>query len=231
MCRSKRPKAIFFDVGGVLLSYSAWKIADQALDNELKRKFPGLNIRQLHKIWSYEWDKRHRLVLSSGFEKIRKQAEIGLYRALIQLNCKSTRAYVKRTLNTWYAVAEKNSEAMPGASDVLKLLSSSGYRIGIITNADWDVVIPHLKRADLLKFIDYEIISSRIRSYKPHLRPFREALRISKLKPQEIVFVGDNVDTDIEPAKRIGMRALLLGRRKRKGASISALKDLLELLL
>lgn len=226
--RSKKPKAIFFDVGGVLLSYSAWRMADRYLDKELRRRFPRLNARQLHEVWSEEW--AHRLGHAGEFEQMRKKAEIGLYRAFLRLDCRPTRGYVRRLLSAWYAVAEENAEAMPDASIVLRELRSSGYRIGIITNADWDVVVPQLKRTGLLKYIDYKIVSSRIRSYKPHLRPFREALRKSKLKPREAMVVGDNVKTDIEPAKRIGMRALLLGRVKNGEASISALKELLELL-
>jgi len=228
--RSERPKAVFFDVGGVLLSYSSWRAADRHLDRELSRRFPRLNVRLLHEAWSEEWDKRHRLSLSGRFERMRGQAETSLYMALKRLGCRPTRDYVRAALNSWYVEAEKNVEAMPGASDVLRGLSSGGYRIGIITNADWDIVVPQLKRMGLLKYIDYRIVSSKIRSYKPHLRPFREALRESGLKPREAMVVGDNVETDIEPAKRMGMRALLLGRGKRGEASISGLKELLKLL-
>lgn len=226
-CKPGKPKAIFFDVGGVLLSYSAWIKADLDLDQELRNKFPRLNIRQLHRAWEHKWAKQH--LLANGFVTMRRQAENSLHVALMQQNCRSTRAYEKRVLRAWYDVAEKNAEAMPDASYVLKELSSGGYRIGIITNADWDVVVPHLRRTNLLKYIDYKIVSSKIKSYKPNLMAFSEALRISGLKPEEVAFVGDSVKNDIEPAMKVGMRALLFGSGKRNDRAISGLKCLLEI--
>jgi len=165
--KSKRPKAVFFDVGGVLLSYSPWKKADRDLDQELGMMYPRLNVRQLHEAWSVEWDRQHRLNLAGDFETMRSQAEDSLYRALMGLGCRPTKAHVRRALNAWYRVAERNAEAMPDAARVLRKLRSSGYRIGIITNADWNVVIPHLRRTGLLRYIDYKVVSSRIRLTSP----------------------------------------------------------------
>jgi len=44
---------------------------------------------------------------------------------------------------------------------------------------------------------------------KPDLRMFRRVLEVSGFEPGECVMVGDKVVDDIEPAKRIGMEAIL----------------------
>jgi len=224
-----RIKAIFFDVGGVLLSYASWKKADKYLDRALKKRFPKLNIKKLHEIWAVEWSRRNRATSDKGFETMRSQAENSLHLSLVSLGFIPTKTYVKSVLDIWYKIAEKNAEATPGARRMLAKLKCSGYRTGIITNADWNVVIPHLRRAGLLGYIDYKIVSSRLRSYKPDLKLFKEALRVSNLKPEEIVFVGDSADLDFKPAREIGMIPLLFNRKEGRGR-ITNFEELLEFL-
>ncbi|MEM2885234.1 MAG: HAD family hydrolase, partial [Thermoproteota archaeon] len=202
-------KAAFFDVGGVLLESAYWRKADRQLDLALKESFPNLDFRKLHETWAEKWSRRNRAASVEGFETMRNMAEKSLYESLVSLGCIPTKARVRRALDAWYAAAERNAKAMPGAKRALKRLKSLGYRTGIITNADWNVVIPHLRRAGLLGLIDYKIVSSRLRSYKPDQRLFKEALRVSKLRPEEVVFVGDSVEFDFEPAREVGMAPLL----------------------
>jgi HAD superfamily hydrolase (TIGR01549 family) len=226
----RRPRAIFFDVGGVLVSHSGWRVADARLDEELRKGFPDLDIQRLHDVWAEEWSRQHEIMFKKGFETMRSQAEKSLQRALARLGCKSNAMGVRRLLDTWYKVAERNAESMPDAKEVLMKLSDSGYRIGIITNADWNVVIPQLRCVGLLKYVDYKIVSSRLRSYKPNMRNFREAIRASKLKSEEIMFVGDSVEVDVEPAERIGMIGLLMSKGDGGEGTISGLKELPGLL-
>ncbi|MGQ9514282.1 MAG: HAD family hydrolase [Thermoproteota archaeon] len=224
----KRYKAVFFDVGGVLLDYTAWKKADARIDKEIKRRYPKLNLLKLHRLWIKEWSKQQAHALKD-FQTMRRQAEVSFYEALRQLGCNPTRKCVKEILDRWYKTAEKNVRAMPKASYVLKKLRSMGYQTGIITNADWNVVIPNLRRAGLLDLIDYKVVSSKIGAYKPQLRLFKEAIAVSKLRPEEIIYIGDSFEKDMMPAKRIGMNVLLFCREGGGVKTISALNDVLDL--
>lgn len=64
--------------------------------------------------------------------------------------------------------------------------------------------------------LDYHDFDPRIYCYdqgwvKPDPQPFLAAIEALSMKPGEIVYVGDRVDVDIEGAKAIGMKTILVG--------------------
>ena len=59
---------------------------------------------------------------------------------------------------------------------------------------------------------------------------FALALAEAKLAPEQVLYVGDSVQFDIEPAKSIGMRAVLIDRHaERSNADNSSIRSLREL--
>ncbi len=46
---------------------------------------------------------------------------------------------------------------------------------------------------------------------KPEPAPFLAAIEALKLKPEEIVYVGDRTDVDVDAAKAVGMRTIFVG--------------------
>lgn len=66
--------------------------------------------------------------------------------------------------------------------------------------------------------LNYHDFDPRIYCYdqgwvKPEPAPFLAAIEALKLKPEEIVYVGDREDVDIEGAKEVGMKTILVGGR------------------
>jgi putative hydrolase of the HAD superfamily len=53
-------------------------------------------------------------------------------------------------------------------------------------------------------------------------------LELLDVAPDEAVMVGDTVEDDIEGARAVGMRALLVDREGRYGDDLEALDDLRE---
>ena len=106
-------------------------------------------------------------------------------------------AYIKKKLTCL--------EPYPGVKRVLSRLRRKGLRLGIITDA------PRLKaykRLDLMGIADYfefVIGFEDTGRHKPSPLPFRRALKLLKLKPNQIMYVGDSIDRDIKGAKAIGM--------------------------
>ena len=111
------------------------------------------------------------------------------------------------------------------------------YRLGILSNADDDFLVPCLERNGL----DFELIvtSERVGFYKPHeaiFQSFAEAVGVSN---DEVFYVGDSPFADVLGAKRAGMRVAWVNRhgaKLREGApspdhEIASLEGLLDLLL
>ena len=95
--------------------------------------------------------------------------------------------------------------------DVLRELHASGLKIGLITNSHRCLASfqGHFALGGLFSVA----LSSLEHGYmKPHPRIFEAALRAVDVEPAEAVMVGDSVCHDVEGARRLGMRAILVAR-------------------
>lgn len=94
-------------------------------------------------------------------------------------------------------------------SDAAKCLEilSGRYKIGIIANQSLGTK-ERLEQHGILQYIDLVIASAEEGVAKPDKRIFEIALNRSNCKPDEAVKVGDRIDNDIVPAKRMGMHTV-----------------------
>ena len=81
-----------------------------------------------------------------------------------------------------------------------------------------------MKAAGLEPFFDFAIYSSDTPYRKPHPSIFQLAIESLKLKPEEILFVGDNIRLDIVGAQNVGMKSAWINR-ERKNNSIDGEPD------
>lgn len=106
--------------------------------------------------------------------------------------------------------------------DVLRALRASGITMGLITNS-------HRCLASFQTHFELEglfavTLSSLDHGYmKPHPSIFEAALRAVGAEPSEAVMVGDSLSHDVEGARRLGMRAILVARAGRD--SVHCLPD------
>lgn len=121
--------------------------------------------------------------------------------------------------------------------DVLRSLSASGIRVGLVSNSH-RCLSSLASHFGLEGLIDAGISSSEHGLMKPHPSIFRAALAAMEVDPGEALMVGDSVRHDIEGAIRAGMRAALLHRGQAphpaasslNAAGIPVLRSLSELL-
>lgn len=83
------------------------------------------------------------------------------------------------------------------------------FRLGIIANQPAECRAS-LQRRGLTDLFDAMVISEEVDLYKPDPALFRHALELTGADPGRSVMVGDRRDNDIEPARNVGMRTVLL---------------------
>ncbi|MCK6544596.1 HAD-IA family hydrolase [Myxococcota bacterium] len=114
----------------------------------------------------------------------------------------------------------------------LEALRARGIGAGVLSN--WDYRLPVLLDAlALTPYFDPILVSSIVGMSKPDPAFFVHAAERVGRAPSEIVYVGDHVDLDLEPALAIGMRAYLIDRRGRHAGdrvitSLAALLDAVD---
>lgn len=95
----------------------------------------------------------------------------------------------------------------PQAEAILAYLRDRGYGIGVIANQSPGSV-ERLRGWGLLSYIDVVAASAELGVAKPDRAIFDRALEMAHCGPQEAVMIGDRLDNDVAPAKRLGMAAI-----------------------
>lgn len=93
----------------------------------------------------------------------------------------------------------------------LQDLASGGYLIGLISNSH-RCLASFQQHFDLHGLITTAISSSEHGYLKPHPSIFEAALKLTGVEAIESVMVGDSLKHDIEGARRVGIRGVLVRR-------------------
>jgi HAD superfamily hydrolase (TIGR01549 family) len=99
----------------------------------------------------------------------------------------------------------------PGTVDAIKKLFNAGIKLGIIANTEWSGT--SMDRAfegiGLLPYFYYRVYSGDVKLRKPDLAIFEYAENIANAKGKRVLYVGNDIENDILPAKKFGWSAAL----------------------
>lgn len=112
--------------------------------------------------------------------------------------------YFGLTKTPWHHEDEKPYN---DAEDILKNLKTKGYKIGVIANQSLGTR-DRLDNWGLMKYIDLVIASAEEGVAKPSPEIFNRALERAGCKAENAVMIGDRLDNDICPAKKLGMKTI-----------------------
>ncbi|MBM3698910.1 MAG: HAD family hydrolase [Actinobacteria bacterium] len=184
-------KAATFDIGGVLYSDDAFKRAI----------FSALN--QLTTVSKSDFDQVYLSHLKSQSGSLRSK----LCEAFLgSLDKKGE--LMKLTNIRW--LFNDNDQYQDGRECLIKL-KQAGFRIGIVANQPKSSA-DRLKQDDLMKYIDFLGISAIVGFEKPDPAFFKLAIEELALAAEEIIHIGNRIDTDVRPAKALGMKTVWVRR-------------------
>ena len=99
-------------------------------------------------------------------------------------------------------------------SNIFEKLKERNVVLGVISN--WDSrLTATLESLELANHFNFILPSAVVGSAKPDRKIFEEALRLSKVQPHEACHIGDEIKTDVEGARNLGIHAILLDRDNR----------------
>jgi putative hydrolase of the HAD superfamily len=120
----------------------------------------------------------------------------------------------------------ENFELYEDAFPTLEELRAAGLQIGLVSNGIRDLTefVAH-HRLDVDAIVD----SRSHGRVKPHPTIFEAALDLLGVRAADAVMVGDSLEEDVEGARALGMRAILIDREGRHPELEGRLTDLLGL--
>jgi HAD superfamily hydrolase (TIGR01662 family) len=218
-------KAVVFDLYRTLMtSHEAFESLEEALSKILREA--GYEV-YFQEIWA-----ARQFVSFIDYTRGRANSVHEYYaRVLERLEIRPDKLLIDKFVNK--DLEMQKVELYPDVAPTVDKLRNIGVETAIVTTiATWRFV-PLLEENKIE--IDYICTAKEAGAVKPNPRIYRAVLKRFGISAQEAMMVGDDVKTDILPAKLVGMKAILLSRGTRiecRDADhiISSLNEITDLL-
>ncbi|MFY9329324.1 MAG: HAD family hydrolase [Georgfuchsia sp.] len=204
-------KGIFFDVGGTLYSYRniqpTMMLLFEKMAARLELEHDITEVARHYQLANKEAD-RH--FADKPFYLFRDYCETIFANFLNRID--------KQHLHNHFSWFEENHRGMlVGCMELhtdchatLDRLKDMGLYLSAVSNADENQLAPLIERAQLPRWLTHWTCSETAQSCKPDRRFFEIALKKSGLAADQVLFVGDSLEQDIEGAHATGMATVLI---------------------
>lgn len=186
-------KAVFFDVGGVIL------LSKKISFRKKLAKFLGIDYKRNEM-------KIHRIV--DTFVKGGMTENEFWKRSFQTFNMPPKKGYKKFILKEFHENWELNKETIK----IVESIKALGYKVGVISNT----IKPHVeycKRKGWYKPFDVVALSNEVGMKKPEKQIYRFALKKMGVKANESIFI-DDIEKNLIVARKLGMKTILFKNNK-----------------
>ena len=205
-------KGIFFDLYGTLLLYgdmrAAWEDWLAAFHGELTGAGFDVDRGRLTEHLDGILSKPEPHASTRG----RTVLERRIVASCAQLDFHLSETQVARLADAVVHAWQQHVSMDPHAISVLSHLSRT-HRLALVSNFDHEIHVHGLLRdLELTAHFESVVISGEVGVKKPDPRIFEGALTATGLRPEEVVYVGDD-EVDVHAARSAGMRPVRIRRR------------------
>ncbi|MBT4723287.1 HAD-IA family hydrolase [Candidatus Falkowbacteria bacterium] len=120
--------------------------------------------------------------------------------------------WLNKIAKTYWQSTNKNLKIFPGVIETLEFIKRNGLKICIVSDLLTTVQLIKIKDLKIEKYIDYVVTSEEVGVEKPDKRVFIEALKKCKVKPAEVIMVGNSCTRDIAGAKGMKIETVHFGK-------------------
>ena len=220
-------RAVVFDLYGTLLGgdvYTDVETKDEGLSRLLREA--GYDV-YYQEVWS-----ARQLVMFIDYPRGRADTPQEYYakvleRLEIPVDQRLVEALVKK------ATEFERVRLYPDVAPTVNALKARGIKTAILTTIPtWR--FKYLLEENSVK-IDFICTAREAKAVKPNPKIYTTVLETLQVKPDEALMVGDLLETDVTPPKKLGMKGVLLCRTQRKESKeadyvITSLTELLDLI-
>jgi len=142
----------------------------------------------------------------------------------------------KKTLRDIVKLQESNPyQLYSDATEAVIKAKKSGLRTAVVTTVAYFQFKKAIK--PIKKYFDFVMTGFEAGCDKTNPKMYRKVLEILKVKPEEAIMIGDNIQVDVLLPKKLGIHAILLDRKgqnlkcKAAKAVVNNLQQALEIIL
>ncbi|MFZ9101066.1 MAG: HAD family hydrolase [Candidatus Planktophila sp.] len=181
-----KPNAVTFDIGGIIYSDDVFKRAIYGALEELAGKIDSARFEEIYvgHLKSQSGSLRSKLCLEF----------LGSLEAKEELMAKATALW-----------KFSDADLYGDAKNCIEQMRAQGYAIGIVANQA-ATVVDSLTAHGITPLIDFMGVSALVGLEKPNPEIFQQAMSALGCAPEQIIHIGNRLDTDVLPAQALGMR-------------------------
>ena len=185
-------KAVLFDLDNTLLDF--WKMKRKASDSAAQAMIKaGLKLPKK----KTEEELFHKYVKDIEGERV--------FQKFLKEKQQYSEKILAAGINAYLKTKQQYLKTYPQVKLTLMKLKKRKLKLGLITNAPKLKAYQRLDALGLTNFFDLIIAEAK----KPAKKSYQSALKQLKLKPEEVLIVGDNPKLDLRRAKEMGMKTCL----------------------
>lgn len=109
--------------------------------------------------------------------------------------------------NIWSEKHKEHVELYDGVLETLAYLHEK-YQICVVTDGNERRQKYKAKKSGILPYVDYVVTSAEVGHTKPHPAIYQKAMELLKMKPEEVLFIGDRFSSDLLGANELGIACI-----------------------
>jgi len=192
-------KAVLFDLDNTLIDFI-----------KMKREACRSAVKAMRKVGLKIDEKTCLEKLMDTYYRVGLESDVAITTFLKELTGKVDENILQAGIEGYLKAKPKFLKPYPYVLETLETLKSQGLKLGIITDARREKALQRLDAMNITKFFDIIVTYTESKVKKPDLLPFKLAIEKLDLRPEDILLVGDSIRRDIEPAKKLRMKTLLV---------------------
>ena len=212
-------KGVLFDFGGTLLSYNREEIFRSLLE-EKGITVTKESVARAYEVVEPEWYKRFPGLGSQPVtDEILAQLDLMVLESLgINADNQDLAHFITKN---WWRREEQLPQSLvrrayPDTLPCLERVRERGLKMGVVSNIESEQRLrKELGLIELSGFFPVLVASGSVGYAKPAKQIFDIAASLVQLEPEEILFVGDDLERDYQGALRAGMNPALVDRVER----------------
>lgn len=202
---------IFFDLDGTLLDHKSSEYLGVKEFYNYNKKYFKFSENEFYKAWCDISEKYFNIYLAGKltFREQRIERIKGLFRlAKIKLSDQDA----EKKFNEYLLNYENSWQCFDDVKPCLESLKE--YRLGIISNGDLEQQNLKLEKMKIKSYFEVIITAGEVGISKPNVEMFKIAASKANVQLLHCYYVGDDLNTDILPCKKVNMKGILIDRNE-----------------
>ena len=213
-------KAVFIDYTGTIITQGG-KDAEEMVYRVCKNS----DMKNPHQFLKYWWGMLKEY--EDSFEGTAYVTEDEIVDNMLERCVKEI--HLKENLEELHTLCQRFWMYAPLYDDVKEFFEKCPCQIYIISNNGHKYISEAMKANGISP--TGIITADMVKAYKPHSTLFKKALEVSGCTVDEVVHIGDSITSDVNGAKAVGIKPILLDRDSKYGTlDIPVAKSLLDAL-